>query len=620
MKKKAKWSTRTRNDREQLGEQCYLEAKQAKDPYTQEMIRLNRYYKGEVYSQEQFMAFAESIGMPIEPPVLPDARIQVESQIDCQIPEFVFRGRDESMDKRKAEIRQDVVQFICDNNQLEMLNIENERNLNKYGNAFWKVAFDGTVKGMGYVGDIAIGNPSPANIFPDPTAYEVEDCEYIIYSYRIHRRRARRIWGKVIDDLKSDHNHQDTEIFAADEASVGTGFDSFGARYQTDQDTMQVNEFWYRDEEGDIACSVQIDNHEVQYIPKYWKNTRHSGNQLYPFVKYGKTPVEQSFWDEGEIAPIVSLIDAENREAMTMLANHMLMANDIVLAEEGAFAEDFEPDNTPGTIWKLKANKMGRVQRMGGLNQNSGFLNVVSFLHDKIEETNGNFQSRNGLEPSKMTTFKGLHELNSRADSRLEVKKTGRRQGFRKLFQLIDWTALEFYNSDRLVLIRGTNEGEEDTQVYYNSDHLKVYDADTNRYYYPVTDVEIITGKGTEKSPELMMENLEKLAGMEILPENAPMIKAIVRLLALPNASEIIAHIDKISEEKQGAGTGQGMTDMLGGAMMTGSGTAAEGMPQGDTEPIGLDEVVKGLSEEELLKLQALDDGQLLELLQQIGM
>lgn len=612
MKKKTKWSTKTRNEREQLGEQCYLEAKHAKEPFTQEMIRLNRYYKGEIYSDEQFMAFVESIGMPIEPPVLPDARIQVESQIDYQIPEFVFRGRDETLDKEKAEIRQDVVQFICDNNQLEMLNIENERNLNKYGNAFWKVAFDGTVKGMGYVGDIEIGNPSPANIFPDPTAYEVEDCEYIIYSYRIHRRRARRIWGKVIDELRSDHNHRDTEIFASDEATGGPGGDAFTARYQTEQDTMQVNEFWYRDEEGDIACSVQIDNHEVQYIPKYWKNTRHSGNQLYPFVKYGKTPVEQSFWDEGEIAPVIPLIDAENREAMTMIANHMLMANDIVLAEEGSFVEDFEPDNTPGAIWKLKPNKMGRVQRMGGLNQNSGFLNVVSFLHDKIEETNGNYQSRNGLEPSKMTTYKGLHELNSRADSRLEVKKAGRRQGFRRLFQLIDWTALEFFNSDRLVLIRGTREGEADTQIYYNSDRLKVYDADTNRYYYPVTDVEIITGKGTEKSPELMMENLEKLAGMEILPENAPMIKAIVELLALPNTSEIIAHIDKISGEKEIQGKAGVMT-----AQVT-------PMPLGETgeaqAPIAFDEVLQGLSEEELLKLQSLDDSQLSQLLQQIGM
>ncbi|MBC7765568.1 MAG: hypothetical protein H7Y41_03700 [Hyphomonadaceae bacterium] len=546
-KKQERFDIGTPLAREELVRDCYLQAKRAKEPFTRQMVQMNQYYNGNMYAGEQIAEFCATQGLSFAPPCLPDPRIQVESQIDPTVPQFAFRGRDNVLDPQKAKIRQDVVDFICYNNRLSEQNIENERNLNKYGNAFWKVSFDGAVKGLGFVGDICIGNPSPAHIYPDPSAYTVDDCEYIIYTYRIHRRRARRTWGCVIDGLKNDHNHGDTEIFAMEEQDMHLSPEFAPFIKDINDDTLQVIEFWYRDDEGDIACSVQIDNKEVQFIPKYWQATRHSGNQLYPFVKYGKTPMDQSFWDEGEIAPVVGLVDAANRELLTAIVNHMMTGNDVVVAEEGAFADDFELDNSPGAVWKLKANKMGRVQRLGGLQQNTGFLNMVEFLHAKIEETNGNYQSRNGLQPDRVTTFRGLQELNARADTRQEVKKAGRQQGFRRLFELIDWSALEFYNTDRLVMIRGNDEGANQASLYFNSEQHRIYDDTTNRYYYPLADVELLTGKGMEKSPQLMLDTIEKLSKTAITPENAPMVKAMVQMLTLPNTQEILDHIDNVT-------------------------------------------------------------------------
>jgi hypothetical protein len=168
------------------------------------------------------------------------------------------------------------------------------------------------IKGPGYQGDIVIGNPHPANIFPDPSAYELEDCEYILYVYRMHKRKARRTWGGIIDNLNPSASHYETEIFQDRDTNL------------LDDETVQVIEYWYRQPSdgsanvnglqyewnaGDIACSIQVEFKEVQWIPNYWEKTSKSGNNRFPFIKYCKIPVEKSFWDMSEIESIKDLID-----------------------------------------------------------------------------------------------------------------------------------------------------------------------------------------------------------------------------------------------------------------------------------------------------------------------
>jgi hypothetical protein len=202
----------TAESRQMQVKRDFESAKTEKSPHTAKMVEFNNYYNNKPYTQQQAEELREKLGINFTPPVLTDPFIQVESQIDDVVPTFQFSGR-EGQDAQKAKEREKVTNFILYNNGINELNLDNERALNELGNAFWKVSWDGSIKGLGYTGDIVVGNPDPANIFPDPNAYDIDDCEYIIYAFRAHRRKLRRMFGEIIDSITNDGERTTTEIY-----------------------------------------------------------------------------------------------------------------------------------------------------------------------------------------------------------------------------------------------------------------------------------------------------------------------------------------------------------------------------------------------------------------------
>ena len=551
----------SKESRESTVSNDFYKSKNKRSGQVQKWKRLDEYYHNEHYTGTQAKNLIAQNNWDFTPPVLPDPFIQVESQIDAVVPQVEFHGRDNDGDNLKAKERQAVVDFICYNNKIKQMNTENERSLNKLGNAFWKVAFDGSIQGYGYQGDITIGNPSPSYIFPDSSAYDVDDCEYIIYAYRMHRRKAKRIYGDIVDTCGSNGFIKDTEIFDRDENNI-TVLD----------DTVQVMEYWYRDDEGDIACSIQVDFIEVKFIPKYWINTKGSGNQRYPFVKYCKIPTDQSFWDMGEIEAIVDLVDAADREFISAVLTDMMQPSDIIVYEEHALAEGQKIENGPNAMIKMKDNKVNAVKRLGSLGSNLNALNMINFIHGKIEETTGNSSINNGIQPTQVTTASGIAMMNERADARNNIKKADRLTGFEKLYELVDWTALEFYNTERIVMIRGASDTQQDgvfnKSFMFNADSNKIMDKNKaqaltekgqsqkmtpedikkligeNANYYPPVDIEIAAGSGINKSRAFTLQALADLIKTPINAQNKDIVKSQIDLLDLPDKKDLKESID----------------------------------------------------------------------------
>jgi hypothetical protein len=621
------WDMSSKEARERQVIRDFETAKTHKSIITEKLRTLDDYYNNKHYTRDQIQKISEQKGWNFIPPVLPDPFIQVESQIDPDVPIPEFKGRDDDIDSVKAKQREEVVNYISYNNRIDDMNTTNERRLNKFGDAFWKVSFDGSIQGIGFVGDIVIGNPDPANIFPDPSAYDIDDCEYIIYAFRMHRRKARRVFGSKVDEIQNDNNHGDTEIYnnAWSETNVNT----------LDDDTLQVLEYWYRDDKGDIACSININGTEVKHIPKYWINTASSGNKMYPFVQYCKIPVDKSFWNKGEIETIMDLVDSADREFLSAIMNDMFNANDITLIEQNALADGQTLSGVPGETCTVREGKINGVRRLGGLNNNINAINMIQFIHDKIMETNGNFDSAQGKEPLRVTTSSGIAQLNERANARKEIKKADRKTGFRRLYELIDWTALEFYNTDRLILIRGKGNEPDQTTVF-NSENLKTLDetkADkiyeramldglsneealemvkSNAYYYPKVDITIAVGDGVKHSKAFTLAATEQLAKTVINPMNKEIVKAQIDIMDLPNKEDIKDSIDEAiqpqpqQEEKPNLAINfkdlppEGKVQLAAQAGIQ----INQLVPQQDQQAI-IDEVISQLSPEELEKLEA---------------
>jgi len=566
----------------------------------------NDYYEGKHKVQAELQASCQERNIPFIPATIQDPFIHVESQIMPEIPDFEFSGRDDDTDNMKAKQRQYVVQYIVEDNRINSMNTENERQLNKLGNAFWKVAYDYSLRDGEAQGKIVIGNPDPANIFPDPAALELDDCEYIDYVYRLHKIKAGRVFADdlkrldlTIFDLATDGLYSETEIYDSSTHDVMT-------------DTLQVIEHWFRQpfsgsdtyeytengvstkekvswESGDMACSILVGNRELRYIPKYWKSTGQQ-NKLYPIVKYCKVPINKSFWDRSELAPILDLVDAADREFAMTILNDTFTANDIIIMEENALSDDTTVENVPGAIWRTKSGQINNVRRLAGLaNMNNGLKDTLTYIRELIKETVGNFDvNQGGAPPSNVKTLGGLVELRQQGERRQSLKKADRTAGFERLYELIDWTALEFYDDNRLIFLGAEGDVKEQMQIQANGmmsqeqqieyaqqqqamqqqaqqtgqqapqmqppnmDRTKgpvVFKFDSSQYnkdgYYPRIDTVVQVGDGITHNKAFTLSATETIAGMNITVENYKIVCEMIDIMQLPNRKDIKQYLEQ---------------------------------------------------------------------------
>ena len=157
--------------------------------------KMRRYYDGDHDIRTSSGAFEKSANLPWKAAQSTDGYIHVETQIQNSIPDFEFNPRDKT-DVEKAKQREKIVKFICDNVCLDSKNGKNERSLNIYGSAVFKVCWDTNVRYGCDRADVVVDNPSVYEIYTDPVAKDVDSCEYIAHVYKIHKQKAKRIFSK----------------------------------------------------------------------------------------------------------------------------------------------------------------------------------------------------------------------------------------------------------------------------------------------------------------------------------------------------------------------------------------------------------------------------------------
>ena len=542
----------TSAEREATVERLYSRAVTSKRPVDDYWRRMKAYYDGRHDTIRQTGSFLSSVDLPWTPAVVPDAYLHVESQIDSRTPDFEFAGRGEG-DEAHAKEREKVVRYVCDVNDMERKNARNERRLNLYGSAVWKLSV-----GLDEDGDaeIVIDDPSPECIFTDPCATSVDDCEYIAYSYKLSASKAARVFAA---DLRRERTNIEklVEYSARSESSL-----VYDNTVGTPDDVVDVTEFWFRqpcdgicesaDSEGhtyiysykagDIALSIFICGHEIRYIPKFWEN---SGCNKFPFVIYSKIPSDDSIWGKSEIEQIIPLIDAADRQLAFAQLNTAFSANDIVVCEENAFSPDSYPDNRPGAIWKLRPGMIDKVSRLGGLSGDSvSHYEIVDKYRALMKESLGNYDFLQGDSTTQVTTATGLALLSDFANKRINAKNACKKAGFARLYQLIDYLALEVYGKEKLGAI-----GIDVSDMPADSvDYINAYG------YVPKLDVKVFVGDGLEYSRSYTLSALKSLIETTLTKENYPVVREYIRAIQIPECAALTAALDKIfaneSEEK----------------------------------------------------------------------
>ncbi len=545
--------------------QLFAKAKGARTAREADWEKYNDYYNFIHAVSGELRDFAEESGLPWIPAVCPDPWIMVESQIDPVVPVPEFRGRDDDRDSAKAKQRELAVKYICENNQIEHLNTANERRLLKLGDAFWKACWDIEMRCGIHEGDIRIADVSPEAVFPDPSirSGDIQDGQYLDYVYTIHKVRFWQLYGERLRALDRSMD----EVSSSDYVPRSSVFDLTTAVDET-TDTVQVLEHWFkwpadgeaetadgkrvRVHAGTVACSVQCGDVELKLIPSYWARTWRQC-RLFPFVHYWRIRDENSFWNKSELFPIIDLVDAEDRKLGAALLNDAFLSNDIILAEEGAVADGSEITNAPGAVITVKQNRMGAVQRLGGIHSAGNSTILLNYLKERIEAANRNWDTGQGKETSRQTTATGLAMLREDSTAQADIKKADRRAGFERLYQLLDWLALEYFDDDRMLYLGADRDrGRPEPQsVRFNAGNYAmtqpaVYDAVTMQRvrdeweYFPMVDVTVTAGDGAARGKTATLQALSTLTQANITADNWQLYAAQLEILDIPDKDRII--------------------------------------------------------------------------------
>ena len=552
----------TKEDRERTVATLFSEAKNARTMQETEWIRFNDYYNFLHDASQEIREYCEENDMPFIPAVVSDPWVMVESQIDPSVPDPEFHGRDTDKDSEKAKQREYAVKYIVENNRLKDMNTANERRLLKYGDAFWKAYWDSDMRCGINEGDIRIIDVPVEAMYPDPAigAGEIQDGEYLDYVYRMPVTRFYRTFRR---ELKKLDLYPD-ELTGSDYTTREDLF-AMATPDETARDrTVQIIEHWFRQPEditdgetkekisaGAIGCTIQVAGKEIKYIPNYWKNTGRQC-QLFPFVQYWRVNDENSVWNKSELYPILSMVDAADRKLSTTILSELFTANDIILMEDGALADDTELTNEPGAVVKVKQGRINAVTRLGGMQSVANGLNDMSWFRGEIERTNRQYDSNMGKETARVTTATGLAMLRSDAKGQADIKSADRNAGFERLYELLDWLALEFYDDDRLIYL-GADEDkgrDEPVSIRYNARSMsdtmpEVTDVNGKVVreaweYYPKVDVTITAGDSVVKGKQETLNALATLTQMPITADNWQLFAAQLQILDIPNKQDII--------------------------------------------------------------------------------
>lgn len=545
----------TPESRVATAEWLFEQAKNERTAKESEWVLYNDYYNFAHTAAKEMAEAMEEQGIPWTPACVPDPYIMVESQIVPEVPQPEFHGRDNDQDSTKAKERELAVRYIMEANRINDMNTSNERRLRKLGDAFWKAYYDKNMPFGDRDGNIRIRDISPEDIYPDPTAGAegLQEGEYVAYVYTMHKLKFWRIFheeltrqGLALDDVLGTQYREKDGLL-----------EPYTSGTLSRDDMVQILEFWFKQpcdtEEapaGAVACTIQAGGVELTYIPHYWEKT---GKQckLFPFVHYWCIRDETQFWNKSELEPIISMVDAADRELAMGQLNDAMMANDIVLIEDGALAKGEEFTNVPGATVRLSAGRMNGVARLGGMSNGIRSINMVEWMLNQIQRTNRNYDSNNGRETARVSTASGLLQLRTDAEAQQKLKKADRDAGFCRLYELLDWLALEYFDDDRMLIIGAAKKGEPPASFRYNSaayavqrpgarDLLTGEALEEDSVYFPRVDVTVAAGDGFAQNPALTVEILDKLAGIAVTADNWKLLAAELEVLNIPQKQEIV--------------------------------------------------------------------------------
>jgi len=345
-----------------------------------------------------------------------------------------------------------------------------------YGNAVWFVQWDGK---DGEYGNISIKPVDPFNIFPDPLAESIDNCEFLVYATYRHANqikqqfpeKASAIEGSRItmSELVADRDKNDTQ----------------------DANQVLILEMWCRDW---ITMDESVkDKKQLKYpkgrvitcLPELGillsdkKNPYNDGK--FPFVIMKNYDMPFEFWGVGEVEQLMSPQHYINELTNQIIDNAKNTANMQWIIDKNSGIGQGKLTNRPGLV--IRKTPGSEVRRDTPPQMPVYVREQIEILKKDLQDISGVWDSLRGSQQGSITAASAILALQEASQARIRLKIKIMESSLSELAQIVYSRMQQFWKLDRWVRITDI-EGNSmfrqiNTEILENDYDLKVMAGST---------------------------------------------------------------------------------------------------------------------------------------------
>lgn len=188
---------------------------------------------------------------------------------------------------------------------------------------------------------------------------------------------------------------------------------------------------------------------------------------------------------------------------------------------------------------------MGGVQRLGGLQSVGKAAMDITMVQGADRARSRSYDTGAGKETARVTTASGLSMLRADGREQADIKRADRNAGFERLYELLDWLCLEFFDDDRMLYL-GAPEGIRapgQRMIYNSADFARTLPevrsltgevVRPSREFFPRVDITVQAADGARRDRQTTLQALDGLTRANVTAENWRIFAAELEILDIP--------------------------------------------------------------------------------------
>lgn len=459
-----------------------------------------------------------------------------------------------------------VIQGVMDNEwvrsrMFSKLHSANHLNL-IYGTSIAGVFWNANSRnGLGDVEPVII---SPFNFFPEPSATNIENAEYVIYAVNKKVSEVCKVYPDKAEKLKKQGSQEVDEYI------------NFGKKVESNgRDNILYIECYLKDYSDEITTEVEKDDkgNDVKYqiTKKKYPNGRRiivAGDVLlddgenpyndgqFPFEVMTCYPQHGSFWGIGEVEMLISPQEHANRIMNAIIENAELNGNPWTVLDKNCGIEQNSLSNAPGLV--LRKNPGSKVERVAPPPIPGYVGDTVAVLKKDMEQISGVYDVVRGEKPGSITAASAIQALNEQAQGRVKLKVQNL-EHFIGMFGAMWLRRIQqFWVTKRVVRVVGQPMTDDvlTNQVIQMDNGSSMHFLDISKDDIDGDyDIEVFAGSTMQTNKSAIAQTIIQLAqtmGEDGLPmlDRKTVLENVISTVGQINVSEVIQHFDNIKQQQ----------------------------------------------------------------------